>query len=339
MKSKISPTAIGVFIAGAIVILFGSVLLFGSGKLFKDTKVYLLTFNEPVAGLDVGAPVKLVGVSVGTVKQVDVTVGHGSNTSLLVNVVIEVDRKRIKDVFGNYVLHLDDRAQFDKAVVQEGLRGRLDVLSLLSGQLYVALDMYPGKPGFQLGEEEDHGYWEIPTLPSEKRELVQSLLASLDNLSQTDLAGAVEDLKGLVSDLRRDLDSLQLEQTGSNLVDTLAEARALVGNPQLKAAITNLNSALAQIDTLGRNINPRINPLLEKASADLQKAGTLFENASRTLDQLGAQVQPDSTLLRELVRTLDEAGSSLRALRELAEQIERNPSSLITGKKESTPQP
>jgi paraquat-inducible protein B len=333
MKSKISPTAIGVFIAGAIVIIFGSVLLFGSGKLFKHTKDYLLTFKEPTTGLEVGAPVKLVGVSVGTVKQVSVAVG-GTNDTLLVNVVIEVDRDRIEGLFGHQVLHLDDRTLFEKAVKEQGLRGRLDILSLLSGQLFIALDTYPGQPGFQLNQEDENMLWEIPTLPSQKRELIESLLVSLDNLRQTDLKGAVEDLKALLVDLRTDLAALHLGEAGTNLTGALASVKDLAENPQLKSAITNLNSALAQLDELGKNVNPKINPLLEELSADLKKAGSLFEEANRTFAGLQSQVEPDSALMIELVRTLEEAGSTLNALRQLAGELERNPSALITGKKE-----
>jgi paraquat-inducible protein B len=267
---------------------------------------------------------------------VSVAVG-GTNNSLLVNVVIEVDRDRITGLFRNQTLHLDDRSVFEKAVTQDGLRGRLDILSLLSGQLFVSLDMYPGQPGFQLNEEEDHGFWEIPTLPSQKRELMESLTTSLANLSKADISGAVEELKTLIVDVRTDLAGLHLDQAGTNLSGALVSVKNLAENPQLKSALTNLNSALAQIDELGRSVNPKINPLLEELSADLKKAGTLFESASQTFAGLQSQVEPDSALMLELVRTLDEAGTTLNALRQLAEQIERNPSSLITGKKPNTP--
>jgi paraquat-inducible protein B len=281
--------------------------------------------------------VKLLGVSVGTVKQVNVAVG-GTNESLLINVFIEVDRTQITGVFGDHALHLDDRKWFDTAVNEKGLRGQLDILSLLSGQLFIALDMHPGTTGFELGQEAEHGYWEIPTLPSTKRELLQAIMTSLDNFQQTDLKGAVEDLKGLVDDLRTDLAALNFQESGANLADTLASAKALLGNPQLKSAVTNLNSALVQFDQLGRTLNPRVNPLLDQVSADLRKSSTLLDEAIVTLRQLQAQVEPSSTLSRELVRTLEEAGTALNALRQLSEQIDRNPSSLITGKKEPSAQ-
>lgn len=338
MKTKISPTAIGVFIAGAIVILFGSVLLFGSGKLFRHTKAYLLTFQEPVTGLEVGAPVKLMGVNIGAVTRVNVTV-NPTNHAAFINALIEIDRDQVKDVFDGYPFDMDDRSRFETTLQAGGLCGQLDILSLLSGQLYIALDMHPGTRGFQLNQEQVHGYWEIPTIPSGKRELMQALLTSLDNFQQVDLQGTVEDLRGLIRDVRTDLASLQLQQSGINLVDTLARVKTLLDNPQIESALTNLNSALSQINELGNNLNPRINPLLDQVSADLTKSGEALDEAVGALRQLRTQVDPASPLSRELVRTLEEAGTSLRALRQLVEQIERNPNSLITGRKMTEPQP
>ena len=70
MKIRLNPAAIGIFIAGAIVILLASLVLFGSGRFYRKTSELLLTFQEPVTGLEVGAPVKLMGVTVGRVKNI-----------------------------------------------------------------------------------------------------------------------------------------------------------------------------------------------------------------------------------------------------------------------------
>jgi len=336
MKSKVNPTAIGIFIAGAIVIIFASVILFGSGKLFRHTKTYLLTFREPATGLDVGAPVKLLGVSIGTVKDVSLSVG-GTNDSLLINVLVETDRDRLKDVVRGYALDVDDRASFERTVQEKGLRGRLDVLSMLSGQLYIALDMYPGQPGFQLGREEAHGHWEIPTLPSTKREMIQSLVTSLHNLTELDFKGLSTELKGLLTDLRADLARLNFGEINTNLVGVLGEVQTFVGNPALSSAITNLDRTLAQLDELGQSLNKNVNPLLASANSDLKKAGAALDEATQALRALKEQVQPGSDLTRQLIRTLDRVDETLNALRQLAQELQRNPSSLITGKKESKP--
>jgi len=157
-------------------------------------------------------------------------------------------------------------------------------------------------------------------------------------LSQTDLKGAVEELKGLLVDVRSDLDALELKQIGTKLDDTLTALDGILGNPQLRSAITNLNSALAQLDQLGATLNPRLNPLLDEISADLKKTHQLLDGSIDAVKQLKIQVEPNSTLSRELVNTLNQAGTALNSLRQLVEQIEQNPSSLITGKKVTTPQ-
>lgn len=336
MKSKISPTAVGIFIAGAIVIIFASVILFGSGKLFRQTKTLLLTFREPVTGLEVGSPVKLMGVNVGSVS--DVSLGRGgTNNSTVINVLIELDRKQIQAVFRNDAVHLDDRKIWETTIQEQGLRGRVDVLSFLSGQLYIALDFYPGQPGFQLGRESKDGYWEIPTLPSTKQEMLQSLVTSLQNFSEMDIKGLSSEFIGLGGDLRSKLAQINVGQINTNLVDLLGEAQSLLGNPELSTAITNLNHTLGQLDQMAGKLNQNINPLLANVDVDLKKAGALLDEGIQTLLTLKTQVEPNSALMRELIGTLDHASEALNAIRQLAEELQRNPNSIITGKKESKP--
>jgi len=336
MKSKVSPTAIGIFIAGAIVIIFASVILFGSGKLFRETKTLLLTFREPVTGLEVGAPVKLLGVNIGTVSDISLGTG-GTNESVLINVLIELDRDQIKDVFKAYPINLDDRNRFEAIIQERGLRGRLDVLSMLSGQLYIALDFYSGQPGFQLSRESEHGHWEIPTLPSTKKEMIQSLVTSLQNLTELDFKGLSAELKGLLGDLRADLARINVGQINTNLVGILDQTKSLLANPELATAITNLNQTLEQLDQLAGKLNQKINPLLADVDADLKKAGAMLDEGIQTLRALKTQLEPDSTLSRELIGILDQADQALNALRQFLQQLQRNPSSLITGKKEPNP--
>jgi paraquat-inducible protein B len=337
MKKPVNPAAIGIFIAGAIVILFVSLVVFGGGRYFRKTRQLLLTFREPAAGLEAGAPVKIAGVTVGSVEDISIEVDKHSTNGLLINVIIKIDRANAQARFRDYPLSMDDRTLFERTVTRMGLRGQLDVLNLLSGQLYVALDLFPGQEGFQLHREQEHGFWEIPTLPSTKSQLMRSLVTSLDNFTQFDFKGTSEELKLLLHEVRTEVAQLELDKTSASLSETLARVNELLGNPHLKSAVTNLDDALAQIHQLGSTLNAQANPLLAQLDADLKKAGAMFDGATQTLRQLQAQVEPGSALSRELVRALEEAGLALNALRHLAQEIERNPSSLIAGKKEKKP--
>ena len=331
MKSKVSPTAIGIFISGAVVILFLSVIVFGSGKLFRQTKSFLLTFQEPVTGLQSGSSVKLMGVNVGNVDDVWLSLSDDSSRQL-VNVVIELDRKRMVELFRYYPDNMDNRAKFDTLVKEKGLRGRLNVLSMVSGTLYIEIDLFPDTEGFQLGQEEVHGHWEIPTIPSTKTQMMESLVTSLENLTKFDFEATSKELQALLADVRTDLADLQFKKVGEGLVGTLERTDALLGDPELQSAISNLNLTMVEVKEMAGKLNEQANPLLASANDSLTKAGATLDEAKAMLTSLNRQVEPGSTLSRELVSTLDELGQSLEALRELAQQIQRNPSSILTGK-------
>ena len=331
MKSKVSPTAIGIFISGAVVILFLSVIIFGSGKLFRETKSFLLTFQEPVTGLQSGSSVKLMGVNIGTVTDIYLSISEDGSQEL-VNVVIELDRKRMVELFRHYPLNMDNRRRFDTLVKERGLRGRLNVLSMVSGTLYIELNLFPGTDGFQLAQVEVHGYWEIPTIPSTKTQMMESLVTSLENLTKFDFEATSKQLEALLTDVRTDLADLQFKKVGEGLVGTLERTEALLGDPELKAALSNLNLTMVQMKELAGKLNQEANPLLASLDDDLKKAGATLDEAKAMLTSLNRQFEPNSTLSRELITTLDQAGQSLEALRELVQQIQRNPSSILTGK-------
>lgn len=336
MKTKPNPAAIGMFITGAAVIIVLSVLLFSSGRLFRSTKSYLLTFQEPVTGLDAGAPVKMLGVTIGEVSEVWLGV-NPTNQSPMINVVIDVDRQTAETKTKDYHYDLDDRANFERSVRERGLRGQLATLSLLSGRLYIALEHRPDETGFQLNREAEHGYWEIPTVPSATREMMMSVTTTLDNLAQLDLRGISEELKGLLNDIRESLAEIEFGKVNNRLVSSLDEVDSLLSDPNLKSALTNLNLTLKNAGEVTGKLNREVNPLLTDIRSGVTQAGEALEEATAALDGLNRQIQPGSPLSDELLTTLERAGRAIDAIRELAQELQRNPNSIITGKPTQKP--
>jgi paraquat-inducible protein B len=335
MKSKVNPAAIGMFMTGAVVIIFVSLILFGSGALFRKTKSYLLTFQEPVTGLSSGAPVKILGATVGEVSEIWLGAEEDTGTPMI-NVVIAIDRNRFASLVRDYSIDFDNRERFDRAVNERGLRGQLVTQSMLSGQLYIALDQIPDAPGFQMNRENEHGYWEIPTMPSTQREMMASVRTALENLTDLDLEGISTQLKGLLTDIRHDLSIIEFDKVNARLVSSLDEVDSLLTSDQLKSALTNLNATLHNTEAITSKLNHKVDPLLTDVRDGLARTADAFEEASQALADLRRQVRPGSPLSDQLLETLARAGRSLEALRELAQQLERNPNVILTGRSPRT---
>lgn len=72
MKTKLSPFLIGSFVLGGLILVVVALLSFRSLHLFSKPGRFVAYFNESVKGLDVGSPVKLRGVRVGRVANIQV---------------------------------------------------------------------------------------------------------------------------------------------------------------------------------------------------------------------------------------------------------------------------
>ena len=89
-----SPRLVGIFVIGAVGLAVASVLTFASGTLFAQTFPFVVYFQESVTGLDPGAPVKFMGVQVGSVRGVSLSLS-GQERSLQdvrIPVVFQIDQ-------------------------------------------------------------------------------------------------------------------------------------------------------------------------------------------------------------------------------------------------------
>ena len=139
MSQKANPTLIGAFVFGAIVIAIGAVLFFGSANLFAKKQLFETYFNQSVNGLGIGSNVKYKGVTVGKVTKVQLKF-QGADEAPVVKVLYEINTDNLLNKFG-LTLKLSDRKVHDKAIAN-GFRAKLDFESLISGQLFIALDFY-----------------------------------------------------------------------------------------------------------------------------------------------------------------------------------------------------
>ena len=128
-EHKVSPTLIGAFVVGALALLIVAVIAFGSGQLFRKTQEFILYFDGSVNGLRIGAPVKVKGVEIGSVKDIKLETELGSQIHKI-PVIIEIDLKKVirRGVAPEKAMDPNTIREF----VKQGLHGQLQTESLVT---------------------------------------------------------------------------------------------------------------------------------------------------------------------------------------------------------------
>lgn len=143
----------------------------------------ILRFRQSVRGLAVGAPVDFRGIEIGVVRSIGLKFDPAAG-DFSAPVTVDIYPDRLAPQNGASVNK--DRAVRVALVadlVQRGLRAQLRTGSLLTGQLYVAMDFFPDAPAVHFDSRAQP--LELPTVPSDLEELhqqVQSILRKLDKI-------------------------------------------------------------------------------------------------------------------------------------------------------------
>jgi paraquat-inducible protein B len=104
---------------------------------------YTLVFRESVRGLAVGAPVDLRGITVGEVTKIKAELDPASkNVAMVVQIRFYPERLKPRSHAASDQKKIMDSHKLLDAMVKKGFRAQLKSGSLLTGQLYVALDFY-----------------------------------------------------------------------------------------------------------------------------------------------------------------------------------------------------
>ncbi|HLO75330.1 MAG TPA: MlaD family protein, partial [Magnetospirillum sp.] len=200
----------------------------------------VLRFHQSVRGLSIGAPVDFRGVELGQVQTVGMAFDpQKGDYTPLVTVLVYPDR------LGN--LGGEPRPQTEEqrrkavaALVRRGLRAQLRTGSLVTGQLYVALDFFPIAAPAQLGTLGDLA--ELPTVPGDFEELYKQVQAVLNKLEKVPFDTIGQDVhKVLVSadaTMKR-LDAMAA-RTDREIMPELRDSLK-----EMRASLETLNGSLA----------------------------------------------------------------------------------------------
>ena len=316
MRKQISPAAVGGFVIGAAALAITMVMILWGGQLFTHSHDYVLYFSGDVNGLQSGAPVKFKGVQVGNVSRIMLSLNIGTGNQpplLLIPVIVQLNSKTVVHE-GAGQLDLDNPA-IVKQLVEEGLRGQIASESIVTGILYVSLDIRPTTPAHFVAPH-DSLYPEIPTLPTAFEQAQELAMEALTKLGRVDL-----------------------EKLITGLTDTVAQMSELAKSPQLKTAIESLPGAINRLGAAAESIQrlaDHANTQLASTTEALRKtsmsATLALEQTQATLKGVRETVGPGSPISYQLGQTLTDLSQAARAMRDLADYLNRNPSAIVRGR-------
>jgi paraquat-inducible protein B len=346
MSRQANKTLIGGFVLGAVALAVAAVIVFGSGRLFQRINKYVCFFEGSVKGLSVGAPVVFRGVEIGSVIDVQLA-ADPNNLTISIPVYIEIKPQRFRVAGGSSPVSLGrlkrSPAENLKLLIDKGLRAQLQSQSFVTGQLMVGLDFHPDKPAKLLG---DGKVMEIPTVPSTMEELsntlqkipvgdisanLSSAIAGIDRFvnSPEGLNQTLQDIQKLL----RNVDS-KIGPLASGIGEAVKQAQKTLQNvdSRIGPLASNLEETVKDTRKLVRNVDREIPPLASDLKSTVQATKATVVTAEKTLNEIKTLTGRDSQTVYKLNKALDDLSTAARSVRTLADNLNRQPESLLRGK-------
>jgi len=319
MGKQLNPATVGAFVLGALGLILAAVVAL-KGGLFQKTHEFVIYFPSDINGLRIGAPVKFKGVEIGEVKQTQLSLGqqinpqtHQLRALVRIPVIIELDQKKILSR-GGTTIDLSDPHTIPN-LVQEGLRAQLGSDSLVTGLLYVALDMVPETP-IQMIAPPGSPLQEIPAIPT-----------------------TLEQAQAVAVRIFERLDKVDLNAVFTQLTAMLQSIRQITASPALKEVVANSEKTRQQLDhTLAgaqqtlSTVNGRIPPLSDTLQKTSVSADAAAKQARLTLGTVQTTIEPNYPVNYQVVQTLQDVSAAAHSIKELADYLQRNPSAIVRGR-------
>lgn len=319
MDGRNAYLRVGLLIIAALSLLFGLVWFLGGLRLGHGPE-FESYFRESVQGLEVGAPVKFRGVTLGRVTDIGlVSAEYGRGEP------VDVAKQTYRLVFVRYVIDPSrvGRLPSTESAVKTGLRARLASQGI-TGITYIELDFVdpnryppitvPWTPKAQV----------IPSMPSTLSQVQDAAQEFLAKLNKLDIDRLADSLTTLVGDLHTELTTGGVHQALANASDLLSTLRsqvvaadlpklsgdlqAIAEDPKLRATIASSAAASARVAAASKQLPA----LLATLQATLTRA-----------DQSTADIQ---SALLPILRALQTVSANLRAT---TGELSRNPGGLF----------
>ena len=322
----------GAFLRVGLLVAIGfaasvALVLFLTGNRVRSGQVFETYFTETVQGLEVGAPVKFRGVSLGEVTEI----GLASAVYPLPDMQAAANRQ----VYVRYVIDLSrtGRPAGLETAVASGLRARLASQGL-TGLAYIELDFVDPKDFPMVPVPWTPKYDVIPSVPSTLAKVQDAAETLLAHINAVDLVGLARSAQRLLDDAHAQLaEGGEAQQAMAGAAALMVTAREAVERADLPGLTADARAAAAALRGLVGGPQAR-----EAVAATARAADRLADVAARLpalVATLEAAVRRTSggvaDVQSELVPLLRDARAAAANLRDTTETLRRYPAGVLLG--------
>jgi phospholipid/cholesterol/gamma-HCH transport system substrate-binding protein/paraquat-inducible protein B len=329
---------LGLFTVMTLTVVVAVLFLLGGRKLFQPTFTFETYFDESVAGLELGAPVRFRGVPLGQVSEIltssaayerDVPLGK-RREYIVVRVKVNLSAEEAEQMERDAV-----------PIVQKGLRAQTQ-LAGITGQQYLAIDFLDPAKYPPLEFEWTPKYTYVPSAPSLTGEIIANVQTFLASLSEADIKALSRNLNTLIVDVDRKVNELPVAELSAKAGDVLRNVNAtferidrILATAPIDHTLRKVDSAAARLD--GLLADPGLKQTLDNVAAisgrvrkladdgDLDRTVKRIGDAAERLDAVVGDNQYD---VRVIVQDLRVTADNLRTL---SETVKRYPAGALVG--------
>jgi len=261
---------IGLFVVVGSAICVGTIIWLGASRYFEKGSPYIAYFDESVQGLNPDSRVKLRGVNIGRVKDINVDPS---------NAKVEV------------IMTLDPEEPLGKNVCAELKSVGLTGIMFIDLDLINEMDVLEPPP-----QKARPAYPVIPTRPSQTRQIMSGIDAAIQKINAIQTETIIQNLESATARLDKALkhvDQLFTDGRVDRMVDetknAVSDARATISEARttLRGVKTEIEGLkLKETSEQARGLLKELRQDSRKLSGELKKTGENLRNSSEHLETL-----------------------------------------------------
>jgi ABC-type transporter Mla subunit MlaD len=311
---------VGIAVAVALAIFLG-------GNRIHNGRIFESYFQESVQGLELGAPVKFRGVTLGRVTGMGLV-----SSQYFLDQAVDIHSPTYRLVYVRYIIDLGrigNPMDFG-SVVDAGLRARLASQGI-TGLSYIELDFVDPKQYPEVSVPWTAKYDTIPTVPSTLAQVQDAAQALLAQLNAVDIAAIGQSAQKLLDDLHTQLTTGDAHQALAGAAAFTVAAREAVERADLPGLAAELRGATADLRGLapqGRDALVAATRTADRLTEAAGKLSALLTTAEAVVHRTGNGV---ADLQADLEPALRDVRAAAANLREATERLRRYPAGVLLG--------